>query len=209
MRGEAKKRSDWNYALLEEIICPAYSRTLLEIATIVASQPAHPELANEYYSVWPLIQESNKDTAWGFVSRKFYHQIPEYKAFLMDTKKELKFITLYPPTMVWTAQQKTTYPDLEVFFLQIGLAITTPPQPILNSLDKCHKLVNVVQPPYLRNLLSKNRVLLAGASPKVYFTLYQSKTLNFLCRLARNSSYFVYQTSPINPPPIIPLFYQS
>jgi hypothetical protein len=172
MRGEAKKRSDWNYNLLEEVVAPAYAHTLLEISKIFAGRVQSGEKSGEtcaaYYSIWPAWKEGvNRDNAWGFLTRKFYDQIGDHPAFTVEHKTGLRFLTLNPPTVVFTPQQRQTYPHLEGLFLDAGVSVTAPPKPIVDTLEKFKKSVNLLLPSFVRKMISKSYTTLAAANPLV------------------------------------------
>ncbi len=174
MRGEAKKRSDWNYNLLEEVISPAYARTIQLVAQLIAKAD-RLDLEN-YYSLWPMIQDQNKNTVWGFFTKKFYNQIASYEVFIMEESKKLA--NLQPPTAILSQQQRKAFPNLEEVLLKGKVPLVIPAQSVLDSLEKCQIPLSSVQPRLLRTLVSKNNSLFDGFPPQVFISLPLSVQYN-------------------------------
>jgi hypothetical protein len=170
MRGEAKRRSDWNYNLLEEVVAPAYCQILLQIAkdlTETDKGGGHTLSVGEYYSIWPCYQDANRDNAWGFLTKKFYDQISDHPAFSIEHKSGIRFRTLRPPTVLLTIEHGKMYPDLEGLLLNAGVQLTAPPKAIVDSLGKYEKPFYLVRPSFTRKLFTKSQAILAAAPPLV------------------------------------------
>lgn len=167
MRGEAKKRSDWNYSLLEEVISPAYARTIQLVAQLITKSD-RLDLEN-YFSLWPIVQDQNKNTVWGFFTKKFYNQVASYDVFIMEESKKLA--NLQPPTAILSQQQRKTFPNLEEVLLKGKVPLVIPAQSVLDSLEKCQIPLSIVQPRLLRTLVSKNNSLFDGFPPQVCVSL--------------------------------------
>lgn len=185
MRGEAKKRSDWNYNLLEEVVAPAYIHTLLEVSKAFAGttyKGQSGETCADYYSIWPSWHNTNRDNAWGFLTRKFYDQIGTHPAFSSEPKSGVKFLTLLPPTVVLSFQTRSAYPDLEGLLLDSGVSITSPPKPILETLEKFKKPVQMLLPSFARKVAPNIIPILSSVNPTVFFFFFFS-FLFLLCFL--------------------------
>ena len=170
MRGEAKRRSDWNYNLLEEVVAPAYCETILQISKEIAQTTKEGDITSsidDYYSIWPRWQDSNRDNAWGFLTRKFYDQVGNHPAFSMGHKSGLRFRTLRSPTVVLTTEQKRVYPDVEELLLSAGVQLTAPPEAIVESLEKFSQTFDLLRPSLARKLVSKSQEVLTAAAPLV------------------------------------------
>lgn len=191
MRGEAKRRSDWNYNLLEEVVAPAYCETILQIAKDIAENTKEGNL-EDYYSIWPHWQDANRDNAWGFLTRKFYDQIGDHAAFSMELKLGLRFRTLQIPTVIITSEERKAYPDLEDLLLNAGVQLTAPPKAIVDSLAKFEKTFYLLRPGFARKL-AKSQPVVATATPPVqnYYSFLFVFNIDTICfRFLHNFSNF-------------------
>lgn len=78
MIGDGKLRSDWNYALLSDVIAPAYARLISKVASYISPAKATSFLSS-FYSLWPplITQEP-----WKSVAQSFYSMICALPIFM-------------------------------------------------------------------------------------------------------------------------------
>ena len=146
MAGDGQLRSDWNVALLQDVVAPAYVSLLLAAVSTLGD-------CEQYYGLWP------SDTGvepWSFVVAQFFKVVME--APVLHT--ELDGGTWVAPTSALLADTEWEEgAELTRVLLLLGLPVATPPAHVRKMLCATGGDVSVVSPALVRQELKQRGAL--------------------------------------------------
>ncbi|XP_062184286.1 uncharacterized protein LOC133888156 isoform X2 [Phragmites australis] len=146
MAGGGKVRSEWNLALLEDVVAPAYGHLLGAIAEELGP-------SDLFLSFWPSAVGVEP---WSSMVRKLYVSIAELGLNVLYTKARGGH---------WVSTRQAIFPDfsfskameLAEVLSQAGLPMVSVSKPIVDSFIDAYPSVHLLNPHLLRNLLIRRK----------------------------------------------------
>jgi sacsin len=146
MAGGGRIRSEWNLALLEDVVAPAYGHLLAAIAEELGP-------SDLFLSFWPSAVGIEP---WSSMVRKLYVSIAELGLNVLYTKARGGH---------WISTRQAIFPDfsfskaceLAEVLSQDGLPIVSVPKPAVDGFSNAYPSVHLLNPQLLRNLLIRRK----------------------------------------------------
>jgi sacsin len=146
MAGGGRIRSEWNLALLEDVVAPAYGHLLAAIAEELGP-------SDLFLSFWPSAVAIEP---WSSMVRKLYVSIAELGLNVLYTKARGGH---------WISTRQAIFPDfsfskaceLAEVLSQAGLPIVSVPKPAVDGFSNAYPSVHLLNPQLLRNLLIRRK----------------------------------------------------
>ena len=142
MTGDGQLRSDWNVALLRDVVAPAYTRMLKQAAGVLGWN-------EQYFQLWPT--EIGAEP-WSFVTREVYSigcQVPLLHSDVGGGRWVSALSAVFADTSVPYARELN-----EALILE-GLALVCPPDHVCKMFHTAQDTqLQIVTPAFVRQLLS-------------------------------------------------------
>lgn len=146
MAGGGRVRSEWNLALLEDVVAPAYGHLLAAVAEELGP-------SDLFLSFWPSAAGVEP---WSSMVRKLYVSIAELGIHVLYTKARGGH---------WLSTRQAIFPDfsfskameLAELLSQAGLPVVSVTKPIIDNFINAYPSVHLLNPHLLRNLLIRRK----------------------------------------------------
>ncbi|KAL6844366.1 hypothetical protein ACP4OV_026039 [Aristida adscensionis] len=146
MAGGGRARSEWNLALLEDVVAPAYGHLLAAVARELGP-------SDLFLSFWPSAVGVEP---WSSMVRKLYVSIAELGLHVLYTKARGGH---------WVSTRQAIFPDfsfskaveLAEVLSEAGLPMVSVSKPIVDGFINAYPSVHLLNPHLLRNLLIRRK----------------------------------------------------